>query len=90
MGRFLHVSVQRGQRHAIHISKITMKRLWVVGGLYINEISFVQLIGLYLSFDIFPVLHTQTAPPPPHLPSFTSQLYLTSSLPWPEERATIA
>jgi len=38
-----------------------MKLHWVVGSLYINEISFVQLIGVYLSFDIFPVLHTQTA-----------------------------
>jgi hypothetical protein len=63
-GRFLHVSVQRGHLHVIRISKITMKRHWVLGGFYANEISFARFVGLYLFFDIFPVLHTQTAPPP--------------------------
>jgi len=28
-----------------HISKITKKRHWFMGGLYVSEISFVQLIG---------------------------------------------
>jgi hypothetical protein len=36
-----HVSVQSD-----HLHKNTMKRSWVMGGLYINEISFVPLIGL--------------------------------------------
>jgi hypothetical protein len=45
--RFLHVSVQRDHLQVIHISKIAKKRHWVMGGLYVSEISFVQLIGLY-------------------------------------------
>lgn len=42
-----HVSVQWGHLRVIHISKTTKKITWFVVILYINEISLVQIIGLY-------------------------------------------
>ena len=40
-----HVSVQRYQLQVTQINKIATQRYWVVAGLYINEITFVQLIS---------------------------------------------
>jgi len=42
-----HVSVQVEHLRVIHVSKITKKIPWLMGILYINEISLVQMIGLY-------------------------------------------
>jgi len=36
----------------IHKSKITKNRHWVMGGFYVSEISFVQLIGLYSGVNV--------------------------------------
>ena len=54
-GGFLqHISVQKVILQLIRISKITMKRNWVMVGMYINEISFVQLVrfGLKINWDV--------------------------------------
>ena len=44
-----HVAVQRDNLQVIDITKVTMNRHWVMGGLYINWILVVQLInyGVY-------------------------------------------
>jgi len=42
-----HVSVQKYHLQVIQITKIATQKYWVKGGLYINEISFVQLISAH-------------------------------------------
>lgn len=45
-GSLQHISVQRDHLQVTHQSKISKKRHRIMGGLYINENSFVQLISL--------------------------------------------
>jgi len=47
LGLLQHVSIQQDHLQVIHISKIAKKIHWVMGVLYINEVSFLQIIGLY-------------------------------------------
>jgi hypothetical protein len=42
-----HVLVQWDHLRVIHISKITKKTHWVIGVLYVNEMSFVQPVGVH-------------------------------------------
>ena len=44
------VSAQRYHLQEIQVTKITTHRYWVLGGLYINEVSFVQLIYTHHSY----------------------------------------
>jgi len=42
-----HVKAIRDYLQIIHKSKVTKNKHWIIGGLYLNEFSFVELIGLY-------------------------------------------
>ena len=44
---YLQLVLVRGTNFRLYIYQITNKRYWIMSGLYIIEISFLQLISLY-------------------------------------------
>jgi hypothetical protein len=47
MGGVLHILVPKGQSSGNTQIEMTKKSYWVISGFYVNEISSVQLVGLY-------------------------------------------